>query len=449
MSTVTPTRRDADDEPPAGPDGLLDSGTVDESPATPAPPRRDEAPVTASPWTFLRLAVVVAAVSAVFIVAGLGPLLVVIVAIIVMVMLHELGHFATAKWSHMKVTEFFVGFGPRLWSVRKGETEYGIKAIPAGGYVKIPGMSNLEEIDPADEAGTYRQKPFHSRILVASAGSIMHLLIAFFLAYGAILYFGVPTQVKIAGFSSWAGHRETAAQLAGLKVGDVITAVDGKPATDIESVVGDSPNKPVVFTVERDGSTRTVTVTPQLGHVTTAGGETIGAKGSGQAVGLIGVHDGSVFTSEGPLRSVGTASYEDWWTLEHTVTSIPTGVANVFRDLAHPAATQNSDRAMSIIGIANTASEAEQQGVLDLIAVLIAVNIAFAIINMLPMLPLDGGHVAIAGYERIRTRRGQPYYQADAAKLLPVSYAFMAALLVLVLSAAYLDIVHPVGNPFH
>ena len=80
-----------------------------------------------------------------------AALLIVIVAIIMMVMVHELGHFVTAKWSRMKVTEYFLGFGPPLWSVRRGETEYGVKAIPAGGYVKIPGMTNLEEVDPADE----------------------------------------------------------------------------------------------------------------------------------------------------------------------------------------------------------------------------------------------------------------------------------------------------------
>ena len=134
-----------------------------------------------------------AAIVALFLVAGLSALLIVIVAIIVMVMVHELGHFATAKWSRMKVTEYFVGFGPRLWSIRRGETEYGVKAIPAGGYVKIPGMSNLEEIDPADEAGTYRQQPFHKRIIVASAGSFMHFVMAFLLAYGALLFFGNPT----------------------------------------------------------------------------------------------------------------------------------------------------------------------------------------------------------------------------------------------------------------
>src|SRR2546421_10982618 len=93
-------------------------------------------------------------------ITGVTKTVAVVIAIVVMIMLHELGHFATAKWAGMKVTEYFLGFGPRLWSIRRGETEYGVKAIPAGGYVKIIGMTNLEEVDPADEPRTYRQKPF-------------------------------------------------------------------------------------------------------------------------------------------------------------------------------------------------------------------------------------------------------------------------------------------------
>ena len=91
----------------------------------------------------------------------------VILAVIAMIMLHELGHFLTAKWAGMKVTEYFLGFGPRIWSVRRGETEYGVKALPLGGYVRIIGMHNLEEVDPADEARTYRQKPYWRRMSVA------------------------------------------------------------------------------------------------------------------------------------------------------------------------------------------------------------------------------------------------------------------------------------------
>src|SRR6266540_6064997 len=107
----------------------------------------------------------------------LGVLVFVLVLLIV-VMIHESGHFFTAKAFKIKVEEFFVGFGPRLWSIRRGETEYGVKAIPAGGYVRIIGMNNLEEVDPADEARTYRQGTFGSRMLVALAGVTVNIVLA-------------------------------------------------------------------------------------------------------------------------------------------------------------------------------------------------------------------------------------------------------------------------------
>ena len=123
-----------------------------------------------------RLALIVGAGILAALVTGTTRTVAVVLAIIVMIMLHELGHFAMAKWAGMKVTEYFLGFGPKLWSVRRGETEYGVKAIPAGGYVKIPGMTNLEKVDPADEPRTYRQKPFWRRLSVAVAGSVVHFL---------------------------------------------------------------------------------------------------------------------------------------------------------------------------------------------------------------------------------------------------------------------------------
>jgi membrane-associated protease RseP (regulator of RpoE activity) len=410
----------------------------------------------------LRLAVAVAAIVTVFLLLGLGPLLIVIVAIIVMVMVHELGHFATAKWSHMKVTEYFVGFGPRLWSIRRGETDYGVKAIPAGGYVKIPGMSNLEEIDSADEPRTYRQQPFHNRIIVASAGSFMHFLMAFLLAYGALLYFGTPTsavQVQIAGFSHWAGRAQTAAQQAGLRQGDVVVAVDGHPLSgpdQFTDVVNRSVGKPVRLTVERDGRLLHLTVTPATGHRVGAEGEALGAStGKEKTVGLIGVttNVNPVFASEGPIRSLGTSVIDVGHDTALTVRSIPEAIGSLYSSVTSSKAAaqsaENGTRAESIVGAVRTATQAEQNGILYLIEILIALNIVFGILNMLPMLPLDGGHVAIAVYERIRTRKGQPYYQADVAKLLPVVYAFSAVLLVVVVSALYLDIAHPVANPFH
>ncbi|HEY5698935.1 MAG TPA: site-2 protease family protein, partial [Acidimicrobiales bacterium] len=109
---------------------------------------------------------------------GGWPILAVVVSLIVMIFMHELGHYITAKRAGMKVTEFFIGFGPRIWSFQRGETEYGVKAIPAGAYVRIIGMNSLEEVDPADESRTYRQKSYPRRMSVAVAGSAMHFLMA-------------------------------------------------------------------------------------------------------------------------------------------------------------------------------------------------------------------------------------------------------------------------------
>jgi RIP metalloprotease RseP len=175
-----------------------------------------------------RLAAVVAAVVVAAFATHTTAVLVVVVALVVMIMLHELGHLLTAKWGGMKVTEYFLGFGPRLWSVRRGETEYGIKAIPAGGYVKILGMTSAEVVDPADEPRTYRQRPFRNRLLVAVAGSAMHGVMAFLLLWWLFVFIGVPqgNAVAITGFSPLA-HNLDPARSAGFQPGDVVTPDDG------------------------------------------------------------------------------------------------------------------------------------------------------------------------------------------------------------------------------
>ena len=115
-----------------------------------------------------------------------------ILGLVVTIFLHELGHYLTAKRSGMKVTEFFIGFGPKIWSFQRGETEYGFKVIPAGAYVRIIGMNNLDESDPADEARTYRQQSFPKRLLVVSAGSLSHLVQAFVIGVVLLGVVGIP-----------------------------------------------------------------------------------------------------------------------------------------------------------------------------------------------------------------------------------------------------------------
>ncbi|MHB8320116.1 MAG: M50 family metallopeptidase [Acidimicrobiales bacterium] len=425
------------------------------------PQRAPEA--TSNLIALVRLLVVLAAIVGVFVAFGLGALLVVIVAIIVMVMVHELGHFLTAKWSHMKVTEYFVGFGPRLFSVQRGETAYGIKPILAGGYVKIIGMTSLEDVDPADEPRTYRQQPFHKRIIVASAGSFMHFVMAFLLAYSVILYFGVPSTngVEVGGFVHWAGHTLNAAQRGGLHAGDEIVAVNGRSITNpsqLTTAINDSPGRPVTLTVQRGGRRVNLSVTPDVGHALSNGTEVLGPySGSGKPVGLIGITTAPVRTSEGPVRAVGTAVIDIGRVTAATVAGLGHlfslhGLSSLYSQVtsarAATKASNNGTRIESIVGAVRTATQAEQAGMINLIEVLIALNIVIGIVNMIPMLPLDGGHVAVAVYERVRTRKGRPYYRADTAKLMPVVYAFVAVLLVIVASAVFLDIAHPMANPF-
>ncbi len=420
-----------------------------------APPRPPEqpAPRVSATVALVRLAVVVAAAAGLFVALGLGDLFLVIVAVVVMVIVHEAGHFAAAKWSRMRVTEFFVGFGPRLWSVRRGETEYGIKGVPAGGYVKIPGMTNLEEIDPADEARTYRQAPFAKRLLVAVAGSFMHFVMAFVLAWALLVFVGAPSNsaVKVFGLPSFAGQRLTPAQEAGLRVGDVIVGVDGhgfSSPDQLTAVIERSAGRPVSLQVQRAGHRLEITVVPQPRRHEVNGHE--------QLSGEIGVELGGVSIPENAFGALGGAGVVVGQITSNAITGLghlvsPSGISGYVHQVVNPTTatpTQQSNRPESIIGAVRTAVQGAQAGAGSLLAVLIALNIFVAIVNMLPMLPLDGGHVAIALYERIRTRRGRPYYQADAAKLVPVAYGFVVVLMLLVVSAAYLDITHPVPNPF-
>ena len=167
------------------------------------------------------LAILILSLAAIVLVASITNWiggLIVIVALFAIVMLHEAGHFVMAKRAGMKVTEFFVGFGPRLWSVRKGETEYGIKALPLGGYVRIVGMSNLEQVDPADEPRSYRQQGFGDRMGVAVAGSAVHMILAFLLLVVLLTTVGIYGQPRaIKEFTE-----NSAAEAAGLQVGDRI-----------------------------------------------------------------------------------------------------------------------------------------------------------------------------------------------------------------------------------
>ncbi len=385
---------------------------------------------------------------------------VVILAIIVIVMVHEFGHFITAKRAGMRVTDFFVGFGPVLWSTTVGETRYGVRAILAGGYVKVPGMTWNDTIDADQESRTYRSASYPRKVLFASAGSLMHLLMAIVLAWASLTFVGLPSSshVGVYTFTSWQGHAKNAAQLAGLRLGDRIVQVDGRTVTSDAQLVGlvhASAGKPLTLAIERSGKSLTLLATPVDGRTIKVDGSALatGAK----PVGYLGVSliDQTVresffaavprsFTVVGSM--IATAAHA----LVHVFS--PSRLSSLIHQVVSPAAATNRanqlNRPESIVGVVRIAVQSTAQGPGILLAIFMAVNIFIGLFNMLPMLPLDGGYVAIATYERLRSRRGLRYH-ADVNRLAPFVYAFMGVLVLLFASTLYLDIVHPIANPFH
>jgi membrane-associated protease RseP (regulator of RpoE activity) len=398
----------------------------------------------------------IAVIVALSVATGQLDLLIVIVCIIVIVMVHELGHFLAAKHGGMKVTEYFVGFGPRLWSFRRGETEYGIKALPLGGYVKIPGMTNLDEVDPADEDRVYRDKPFHVRLLVAVAGSAMHFLMAFILLWVLLTFVGVPNanRVEFQGVAP-VGGKPGPAQVGGVRAGDVVVSVDGKAVNGNVNVLTDAihahPGVPVTVVVNRDGRNRTLTITPANGRVAHEQG--LVAPAGSAPFGVIGVSLGEPTQRSSPLGSLSASGAQ----LGHFMWTSVVGVGHLFSPgavshqydqvssaKAASTAAANGTRVTSIVGVVQAATQAAQTGIGNLLYILIVINVFFGIFNLFPMLPLDGGHVAIAVYEKIRTGRRTVMYHADVAKLMPFAWLMLLVLGIIILPALLTDILHPV-----
>jgi membrane-associated protease RseP (regulator of RpoE activity) len=437
---------------------LLDT-PVDED-RNPDPGDTPVRPSKTAARSLVELGLVVAAVVTLAVTTGQVALLIVIASLIVMIMVHELGHFLAAKRGHMKVTEYFLGFGPRLWSFRKGETDYGVKAFPLGGYVKIPGMTNLEVVAPEDEARTYREQPFHARLLVAVAGSAMHFLMAFVLLWILLSYVGLPSNDKVGVTQVVAvgGHRGPA-EAAGLRPGDVVVSADGKAVSGnpdaLISAIRDHPGEPVTLVVTRDHTRRTVTVTPVDGRTVHEQGVT--APAGTKPYGVIGVSLGAPTETLGPVTGLARTTTG----IVHYSWASVVGVAHLFTPQATvqrfenvtsaKAASQSAadgTRVSSIVGAVQTATDAAHAGVAYFLGILVAINLFVGIFNLFPMLPLDGGHVAIAVYEKIRTGRKKVKYHADVTRLLPYTWAMVAILGVLFATTLLTDILHPMANPF-
>jgi membrane-associated protease RseP (regulator of RpoE activity) len=355
----------------------------------------------------------------------------IVVGLILTIMLHEFGHFLMAKRAGMKVTEFFLGFGPRIWSFRRGETEYGIKAIPAGGYVRIVGMNNLEEVDPEDEPRTYRQASYAHKMQVVLAGVTVNLLIFVLLLFAAFAVRGQDVATTtIAGIAT-----DSPAHQAGFEAGDRIVSVDGHPI-DEWSRLGDyvrpHPGETLAVTLERDGVQRTVDVKPE----------------NVDGVGILGVTS-RIGTKHFTVPEAAVESVTWIWKGTEAVGDAlgrvfsPSGVTKYTRTVANPDAKNgisSADRPRSVIGIVADGSDIVQGDIWNLLGLLASINLFLALVNVLPLPPLDGGHAAVATYEAIASKVRRRRVQVDYRKIMPVAAATLAVLLVFGLSAMYLDI---------
>ena len=396
--------------------------------------------------------------------------------IMVSVCLHEAGHLVTAKRFGMKATQYFAGFGPTLWSFKRGETEYGVKAIPAGGFVKILGMTPLEDkLAPEDEHRAFWRAPVWQRTIVLVAGSATHFLLAMFIFFAMAFTTGLPnpalatfqateaspvigvvTDCVVQDFDDGfrecrAGDPVGPAKAAGLRAGDRIVSVGGVPTPtygDVVDEVRSSPAGSVAVVYERAGERRTVT-TDLLATQRPPVGESTGQLETVSAIG-VSVATPSATLGYGVVDAVPASVWYVGQTVEQTFQAIarfPSKIPKLIdaiggheRDLETP---------ISVVGASRIGGEAAELGLpIVFLALLGGLNVFIGVFNLFPLLPLDGGHVAIIWFEKVRSwfaaRRGRPDPgRVDYNKLLPVTYVVLllfGGLTVLTLAA---DIVNP------
>ena len=420
-------------------------------------------------------------------------LAVVLVGLAISIALHELGHLLPAKLFGVRVGQYMIGFGPTVWSRKIGETEYGFKLLPFGGYISMAGMyppspaattkagrasrgffatmiqdaraANDETIDDSDDRTFYRLSMW-KRIVIMFGGPFMNLVLAALIFTIVFSGFGVQTATNtIANVSECVQTSATASQTcgaddpvapanaAGLRPGDTITAIDGTPVTDfvgLQSIISSSPSQNLDVTVMRDGDELHLTITPLLSErtVTAADGTT-----ATKEVGFIGV--GPAYAREQqPLTAGLTQTGDNVVAVAKVIVQMPQKIYGVAHSL-FTGGERDPDGPLSVVGVGLIAGEVATMDapIIDRVSTVLmllgSLNIALFVFNLVPLLPLDGGHIAVALWDGLKRawakifRRPAPK-PVDATKLVPVTFVVMVLLIGMGALLIAADVFNPV-----
>ena len=361
-----------------------------------------------------------------------------VLGLLLSVFLHEVGHFSTARLTGMKVTQFFMGFGPRVWSRTKGEVEYGVRALPLGAFVRIIGMNNVDEVDAADESRAYRSQTFPRRLLVITAGSLMHMVIAFILFLGVYASGG---RQQNTGISTVRGLAESSspASSAGIVVGDTLVSIGGIVVTDYNSVStaiqSFSAGESISVVFEHDGVRQTRDVV-LVQHPSIPGRAYFGV-----------MADDWGWKNLGVIESAGQSVVDIGTTITDSVKGVVIALnpMNSIRHLTKSPEATLETRPTTVVGVSDfSGTVGRSEGLKGVLVLLASINVFVGVFNMFPLLPFDGGHAAIAIYERARSRKGR-LYKADINKMVPLATLVVGLLSLLLLTGLYLDITQPLG----
>ena len=368
-----------------------------------------------------------------------------VVALLLSVMIHEFGHFITAKRYGMKVSEFFLGFGTRIWSTKRGETEFGLKAIPAGGYCKIEGMAPGDVMPEGEESRAFYRAKSSRKLIVLGAGSFLHFVLGYLLLF--VLFAGVGTNQLLPIINEVV--KGSAAQSAGILAGDEVLAVNGKQVKDWYNdvqVIRNSKGAPLTLLIKRGNEQITISASARL--------ETIDGN-KRYVLGIINKVGIKRATPTTAFKNSGIVTKDFLVQSVKSLINLPSKIPALWGQTVG-GQTRDPNGLVGVVGVARVSGQAVGSDSLStterlstFILIIASLNILVGLFNLLPILPLDGGHMAVAIADEIRAffarLRGRPRPAAiDVTLLTPVTmvvFVILAALTVLLLVA---DIVNPV-----